>query len=52
MRKDVQTLIQEGASLVWESYKLDPYVQKFSETIVPSLQSIFPVNMMYKAWYF
>lgn len=34
MRKDVQALIQEGASLVWESYKLDPYVQKFSETIV------------------
>ncbi|XP_066262863.1 dynein heavy chain, cytoplasmic isoform X3 [Euwallacea similis] len=34
MRKDVQNLIQEGASLVWESYKLDPYVQKFSETIV------------------
>ncbi|XP_050295050.1 dynein heavy chain, cytoplasmic isoform X2 [Anthonomus grandis grandis] len=34
MRNDVQTLIQEGASLVWESYKLDPYVQKFSETIV------------------
>lgn len=34
MRKDVQNLIQDGASLVWESYKLDPYVQKFSETIV------------------
>jgi len=34
MRKDVQDLIEEGASLVWESYKLDPYVKKFSETIV------------------
>lgn len=34
MRKEVQALIQEGASLIWESYKLDPYVQKFSEKIV------------------
>ncbi|KAL1512644.1 hypothetical protein ABEB36_002203 [Hypothenemus hampei] len=34
LRNDVQTLIKEGASLVWESYKLDPYVQKLSEMIV------------------
>lgn len=34
MRKEVQALISEGIQLVWESYKLDPYVQKFSDTIV------------------
>lgn len=33
MRKDIQTIIAEGVNLVWESYKLDPYVQKFAETI-------------------
>ena len=33
MRKEVQTLIQEGGALVWESYKLDPYVQKFAENV-------------------
>ncbi|XP_060529688.1 dynein heavy chain, cytoplasmic isoform X3 [Cylas formicarius] len=34
MRIDVLNLIEEGAQFVWESYKLAPYVQKFSETIV------------------
>lgn len=34
MRKEVQQLIAEGIQLIWESYKLDPYVQKLSETIV------------------
>ncbi|KAB7503493.1 Dynein heavy chain, cytoplasmic [Armadillidium nasatum] len=31
MRKDVQILLSEGMSLVWESYKLDPYVQRLAE---------------------
>lgn len=34
MRKEVQQLISEGIQLIWESYKLDPYVQKLSDTIV------------------
>lgn len=33
MRKDVQGLIAEGIGLVWESYKLDPYVQKLAEAV-------------------
>lgn len=34
MRKEVQQLIAEGIQLIWESYKLDPYVQRLSDTIV------------------
>ena len=34
LRKDVQTLIAEGIGLVWESYKLDPYVQRLAELVV------------------
>ncbi|KAJ8935144.1 hypothetical protein NQ314_012962 [Rhamnusium bicolor] len=34
MRKEVQQLIAEGIQLVWESYKLDPYVQRLSDTVV------------------
>ncbi|XP_025833356.1 dynein heavy chain, cytoplasmic [Agrilus planipennis] len=34
MRKEVQNLIAEGIQLVWESYKLDPYVQRLSDTVV------------------
>ena len=33
MRREVQNLIVEGAGLAWESYKLDPYVQKMAESI-------------------
>ncbi|XP_066987022.1 dynein heavy chain, cytoplasmic isoform X2 [Macrobrachium rosenbergii] len=33
MRKEVQGLLSEGMSLVWESYKLDPYVQRLAECI-------------------
>ncbi|XP_052105179.1 cytoplasmic dynein 1 heavy chain 1-like isoform X5 [Mytilus californianus] len=32
LRKEVQTLIGEGCALVWESYKLDPYVQRLADT--------------------
>ena len=32
LRRDAQTLIAEGTQLVWESYKLDPYVQRFAES--------------------
>lgn len=34
MRKEVQNLIAEGIGLVWESYKLDPYVQRLAEVVV------------------
>ena len=34
LRKDVQQLISEGVGLVWESYKLDPYVQRLAEMVV------------------
>lgn len=33
MRQDVQNLIAEGIALVWESYKLDPYVERLAETV-------------------
>ena len=33
MRRDVEALITEGIQLVWDSYKLDPYVQKLAETV-------------------
>ncbi|XP_033735277.1 cytoplasmic dynein 1 heavy chain 1-like isoform X2 [Pecten maximus] len=32
LRKEVQNLIAEGVQLVWESYKLDPYVQRLADT--------------------
>ncbi|XP_054005626.1 dynein heavy chain, cytoplasmic isoform X1 [Hylaeus anthracinus] len=34
MRNDVLTLISEGIALIWESYKLDPYVQRLSDVVV------------------
>ena len=34
LRRDVQQLISEGVGLVWESYKLDPYVQRLAEMVV------------------
>ncbi|XP_005182290.1 dynein heavy chain, cytoplasmic isoform X3 [Musca domestica] len=33
LRKDVLNLISEGIGLVWESYKLDPYVLRLSECV-------------------
>ncbi|CAB3376335.1 Hypothetical predicted protein [Cloeon dipterum] len=33
LHKDVQTMIAEGIGLVWESYKLDPYVNRFAEAV-------------------
>ncbi|XP_078590507.1 cytoplasmic dynein 1 heavy chain 1-like isoform X1 [Branchiostoma floridae x Branchiostoma japonicum] len=33
LRKDVQALLAEGMNLVWESYKLDPYVQRLAEAV-------------------
>ena len=33
MRKEVQGLVSEGTHLVWESYKLDPYVQRLAESV-------------------
>jgi dynein heavy chain 1 len=34
LRREVQNLIAEGIGLVWESYKLDPYVQRLAEIVV------------------
>jgi hypothetical protein len=31
MKKDIQNLIIEGTRLAWESYKLEPYVQRCLE---------------------
>ncbi|KAL7038933.1 hypothetical protein ACKWTF_009751 [Chironomus riparius] len=33
LRKDVLNLVSEGIALVWESYKLDTYVQRLSEAV-------------------
>ncbi|KAK6191509.1 hypothetical protein SNE40_003176 [Patella caerulea] len=33
LRKEVQELISEGCGLVWESYKLDTYVQRLSDGV-------------------
>lgn len=33
LKKEVQQLIAEGIGQVWESYKLDPYVQRLAETV-------------------
>jgi len=33
LRKEVQVQILDGVVLTWESYKLDPYVQKLAEVI-------------------
>ena len=33
MKNEVQEQIKEGCGLVWESYKLEGFVQKFSDTI-------------------
>ncbi|VDP11035.1 unnamed protein product [Soboliphyme baturini] len=32
-KKEIQQLIIEGTNLVWESYKLDSYVKRFSELV-------------------
>lgn len=34
LRKDALALISEGLALVWESYKLDTYVQRLSDCVV------------------
>lgn len=33
LRKEVLNLVSEGVGLVWESYKLDPYVLRLSECV-------------------
>ena len=48
LKKEVQALIAEGIALVWESYKLDPYVQRLAETVFNFQEkvhaaSIFPI---------
>ncbi|CAB0033630.1 unnamed protein product [Trichogramma brassicae] len=34
LRRDVLTLITEGITLIWESYKLDSYVQRLSDAVL------------------
>ncbi|XP_078728003.1 cytoplasmic dynein 1 heavy chain 1-like isoform X1 [Lampetra fluviatilis] len=34
LKREVQGLVAEGVGLIWESYKLDPYVQRLAETVV------------------
>lgn len=33
-RKDLQNMIADGCSLQWESYKLDPYVQRLADSVI------------------
>ena len=33
MKSDIQEQIKEGCGLIWESYKLEGFVHKFSDTI-------------------
>lgn len=33
LRKEVLNLVSEGIGLIWESYKLDPYVLRLSECV-------------------
>ncbi|CAF4132742.1 unnamed protein product, partial [Rotaria sp. Silwood2] len=33
LKRDIQSHINEGANYVWESYRLEPFVHKFSEAI-------------------
>ena len=33
MKSEVQELVKEGCNITWESYKLESFVQKFSEVI-------------------
>lgn len=34
LRRDVLNQVSEGMALVWESYKLDPYVQRLSDVVL------------------
>ena len=40
VKKEVQNLIYEGGSLVWESYKLEPYVIKTTQQIFSMAEKI------------
>jgi dynein heavy chain 1 len=33
MKSEVQELVRDGCNITWESYKLESFVQKFSELI-------------------
>ncbi|XP_059178510.1 cytoplasmic dynein 1 heavy chain 1-like isoform X2 [Physella acuta] len=33
-RKDLQNMIADGCGLQWESYKLDPYVQRLADSVI------------------
>ncbi len=51
MKKDIQNLIIEGTKLAWESYKLEPYVQRcfeaftrYNENVCAKKQLIFQLK--------
>ena len=48
MKRDIQNLIVEGTKLPWESYKLEPYVQrcieaftKYNENVLATMTVLF-----------
>lgn len=48
LKKEVQALITEGITLVWESYKLDPYVQRLAETVFNFQEKVSPSEHLRK----
>ena len=50
LRKDLQQLIAKDFDLVWESYKLDPYVQRLAEMVAYSANTFSDIlNKIQKA---
>ena len=47
LRRDVLNQVSEGMALVWESYKLDPYVQKLSEVVLLFQEKVSIVTIFY-----
>lgn len=43
LRKEVLNLVSEGMALVWESYKLDPYVLRLSECVTQFQEKVEPL---------
>lgn len=43
LRKDVLNLVSEGIGLIWESYKLDPYVLRLSECVTQFQEKVMAI---------
>lgn len=52
LKKEVQALIAEGIALVWESYKLDPYVQRLAETVFNFQEKVSLFSYSFQVWGF